>query len=113
MIVVNKKSKLSIAIILVIVSLIIIGGSYAFFEAIVDKDIYVSFSSSYYSDSGGASGKYAIFSKIENGVETEYYRLEQLNNTKNYGKYLFTAGTYSLTLSADYIVFDEWHLSNS
>ena len=79
----------------------------------VDKDIYVSFSSAYYSDSGGASGKYAIFSKIENGVETEYYRLEQLNNTKNYGKYLFTAGTYSLTLSADYIVFDEWHLSNS
>ena len=89
-------------------ALLLNGSSYVKFT--VYNDIYIGFSSNSYNDSAGSSGKNALFYKLDdNGNETLYYTLTQLNNTKEYGKYKFTKGDYIVKPSARYVEFDEWH----
>ena len=75
----------------------------------VYEKVNVTFSSAYYSDSGGSSGKNATFYKKDSsGNYIEYYVLKQLNNTQNYGKYTFEPGEYYVESSSLYVTFDEW-----
>ncbi len=79
----------------------------AYFK-VYDK-VNVSFSSTYYSDSAGSSGKNAVFYKKDSsGNYVEYHTLTQSNNSQNYGKYLFEPGEYYVKGSSPYVQFEEW-----
>ena len=87
------------------------GSSYYF---TVEEDLYITFTSNYYSDSLGPSGQMVEFNKIdENGNETEYIKFQQKNNTQKYNKQFFTKGNYVVrnATTYGYVVFDEWDIS--
>ena len=69
----------------------------------------ILFSSNYYSDGGGTSGKKAYFYSENNGkYDTLYYTLTQLNYTTKYGKKYFPKGNYKIVVNERYVEFDEW-----
>lgn len=80
---------------------------------IEDGDMYITFSSGYYGDDGGESGKDAYFYKLnENSGEYELYTtITQQNNTQDYSKTYFEEGSYKLTFSSNYVEFDEWTIT--
>lgn len=91
---------------------LLIGGYKAYFK-VYDR-VNVSFSSTYYSDSGGTTGKNAVFYKKDSsGNYVEYYTLTQSNNSQNYGKYLFEPGEYYVKASNRYVQFEEWNVEKA
>ena len=75
----------------------------------LNANVNISFSSTFYSDSGGSSGKTAYFYKENDGnYDTLYYTLQQVDNSQKYGEYYFPAGRYKLYVTERYVEFDEW-----
>lgn len=75
----------------------------------LNTNVNISFSSTYYSDSGGYSGKKAYFYKENNdNYDTLYYTLQQQNNSQKYEKKYFPAGKYKLYTDQLYLEFEQW-----
>ena len=82
----------------------------------IKENVYMSFTSGYYSDSGGSNDSgTAIFYYIDSSSNTEelYATVTTKSNTQNYGKTFFKKGTYKLVAAAAYTEFDEFTFSSS
>lgn len=87
--------------------------SYMTFD-IENGDMYITFSSNSYSDSGGSSGKEVNFYKLNSNNEYELYTsFTQQNNNYEYSKTFFEEGSYKMTFSGNYVEFDEWIISEN
>lgn len=77
-----------------------------------DGDVYITFCSNSYSDSGGSSGKDVNFYKLNLNNEYELYTsFTQQNDNYEYSKTFFEEGSYKVTFSGNYVEFDEWIIS--
>lgn len=85
--------------------------SYMTFD-IKDGDMFITFCSNSYGDSGGNSGKTFDIYKLNSNNEYKLYTsIEQQNNNHEYSKTYFTEGNYKLTFTQNYVEFDEWIIS--
>lgn len=73
-------------------------------------DVNIAFSSNYYGDKLGGSGKKVLFytQNAEGEFSDVHYELTQLNDTQKYGEHYFPAGNYKLFVPENYVTFDEW-----
>ena len=84
---------------------------YNYIKFTISIPVTISFSSGYYSDSGGVSGQTAKFYKLdENNNETLYTSFVQQNNTQDYEPTSFEPGTYILRPNGGYVIFSEWDI---
>ena len=89
----------------------LMSSSYMTFD-ITDGDIFITFCSNSYSDSGGSSGQIANFYKLNANNEYELYTsIQQQNNNHEYAKTHFEKGSYKVTINQNYVEFDEWIIS--
>lgn len=79
---------------------------YAIFS--IYENVNITFSSSYYSDSGGTTGKPIKVYRLENGQYKLYTTIQTKNNSKKYATHYFTKGTYKMGPPARYVEFSEW-----
>ena len=79
---------------------------------IKDGDMYITFCSNSYTDSGGSSGATANFYKLNSNNQYELYKsIQQKNNNQAYAKTYFEEGSYKVLYSNNYVEFDEWIIS--
>ena len=75
----------------------------------VYKPVNITFSSCYYSDSGGTSGKSInVYRLDENKKYTFYCTIQQVNNSIKYATQYFPKGIYKWGPPARYVEFSEW-----
>ena len=87
--------------------------SYMTFD-VEDGNMYITFCSNSYSDSGGSSGQDVNFYKLNSNNEYELYTsFTQQNDNHEYSKTYFGEGSYKVTFSSNYVEFDEWMISGN